>query len=46
MKLITADGAEWIGDVAITPRENATLCLDPFHIVRVRYESPCIPGGG
>src|SRR3954452_7707535 len=34
IKLISADAAEWIGDCATTACENATLCLDPFHIVR------------
>lgn len=34
IKLISADAAEWIGDCALAACENATLCLDPFHIVR------------
>ncbi|MFP5380522.1 MAG: ISL3 family transposase, partial [Vicinamibacteria bacterium] len=34
IRLISADAAEWIGDCAITNCKNATLCLDPFHIVR------------
>jgi transposase len=34
IKLISADAAEWIGDCATAACENATLCLDPFHIVR------------
>ena len=34
IRLISADAAEWIGEVATTACENATLCLDPFHIVR------------
>ena len=34
IRLISADAAEWIGDVALAACENATLCLDPFHIVR------------
>ena len=42
IKLVSADAAEWIGDVALGACENATLCLDPFHIVRVRHEAPCI----
>ncbi|MCZ7537327.1 MAG: ISL3 family transposase [Acidimicrobiia bacterium] len=32
--LISADAAEWIGECATTNCSNATLCLDPFHIVR------------
>lgn len=34
IRLISADAAEWIGECAITNCPNATLCLDPFHIVR------------
>ena len=34
IKLISADAAEWIGDCALAACGNATLCLDPFHIVR------------
>lgn len=34
IKLISADAAEWIGDCALAACNNATLCLDPFHIVR------------
>ncbi len=34
IKLISADAAEWIGDTALAACANATLCLDPFHIVR------------
>ena len=34
IKLVSADAAEWIGDCATAACENATLCLDPFHIVR------------
>lgn len=34
IRLISADAAEWIGDCALAACSNATLCLDPFHIVR------------
>jgi transposase len=34
IRLVSADAAEWIGDCALTNCENATLCLDPFHICR------------
>jgi transposase len=34
IRLISADAAEWIGELALDACENATLCLDPFHIVR------------
>ena len=34
IRLVSADAAEWIGECAIDACENATLCLDPFHIVR------------
>ena len=32
--LVSADAAEWIGEVALAACPNAELCLDPFHIVR------------
>ena len=34
IRLISADAAEWIGEIATTACENAVLCLDPFRIVR------------
>jgi len=34
IRLVSADAAEWIGECATTACVNATLCLDPFHIVR------------
>lgn len=34
IRLISADAAEWIAEVALAACENATLCLDPFHICR------------
>jgi transposase/integrase len=34
IRLVSADAAEWIGEVAMTACPNAELCLDPFHIVR------------
>jgi hypothetical protein len=34
IRLVSADAAEWIGECATTNCTNATLCLDPFHIVR------------
>jgi len=34
IRLVSADAAEWIGECALAACENATLCLDPFHIVR------------
>ena len=34
IRLISADAAEWIGTCALAACSNATLCLDPFHIVR------------
>ena len=34
IRLVSADAAEWIGDCALAACQNATLCLDPFHIVR------------
>lgn len=34
IRLVSADAAEWIGEVALGACPNAELCLDPFHIVR------------
>ena len=34
IRLVSADAAEWIGDCALANCPKATLCLDPFHIVR------------
>jgi transposase len=33
-RLVSADPAEWITACALDACEHATLCLDPFHIVR------------
>ena len=34
IRLISADAAEWIAACALDACEHATLCLDPFHVVR------------
>ena len=34
IRLVSADAAEWIAACALDACTNATLCLDPFHIVR------------
>ncbi|MEO7571818.1 MAG: transposase, partial [Acidimicrobiales bacterium] len=48
IRLISAGAAEWIGDCATAACENATLCLDPFHIVRwhPRPSMSCAAGSG
>jgi len=33
VRLVSADAAEWIGEMVRERCENATVCLDPFHIV-------------
>ncbi len=33
VRLVSADAADWIGDVVAERCPNATLCLDAFHIV-------------
>lgn len=43
--VVSADGAEWIGDVVAERAKNATLCIDSFHVVSVRHEAPCIRRG-
>jgi len=32
IRLVSADGAEWIGDVVKERCKNATLCIDSFHV--------------
>ena len=44
--LVSADAAEWIATVVAARCQNAELCLDPFHIVAVRHEAPCVSSGG
>jgi transposase len=34
IRLVTADAAEWIAACALDACVNATLCLDPFHVIR------------
>ena len=33
VRLVSADAAEWIGDVVRDRCENATVCIDGFHVV-------------
>jgi transposase len=33
IELVSADGADWIGRVVLRRCPNATLCIDPFHVV-------------
>ena len=34
IRLVSADGAEWIGGVVKQKCQNATVCMDPFHVVQ------------
>lgn len=34
IRLVSADAAEWIAACALAACPNATLCLDPFHVIR------------
>lgn len=34
IRLVSADGAAYIGDVVAARCENATLCIDPFHVAK------------
>ena len=34
VRLVTADGAGWIGDVVAARCANATLCIDSFHVCK------------
>jgi transposase len=39
---VSADGAEWIATVVADHCVNATMSLDPFHLVTVRREALCV----
>lgn len=41
---VSADGAEWIADVVKLRAPQAIRCADPFHVVAVRHEAPCVRG--
>jgi len=45
VRLVSADGAGWIGDVVRARCTSATRCMDPFHVVQVRHEAPCVRRG-
>jgi len=45
VRLVSADGAGWIGDVVKARCASATRCMDPFHVVKVRHEAPCVRRG-
>jgi transposase len=34
IRLVSADGAEWIAEVVAGRCKNATRCMDPFHVVQ------------
>lgn len=39
IKLVSADAAGWIGDLVKWRCKNATLCIDPFHVVKWATEA-------
>jgi transposase len=39
IRLVSADAAEWIGSVVAERCENATLCIDAFHVVQWATEA-------
>jgi transposase len=41
IRLVSADAADWIGDVVAERCKNAVRCMDPFHVTQVRHEAPC-----
>ena len=43
---VSADAATWIADEVADKCPNAVRCADPFHIVAVRHEAPCVSSGG
>jgi transposase len=38
---ISADGADWIHTTLQKACVNAVVCMDAFHVVKVRHEAPC-----
>jgi transposase len=34
IRLVSCDAAEWIGDAVAARSENATVCLDAFHLTK------------
>ena len=45
IRLVSADAAEFIGDVVAERCQKAILCTDPFHVVKVRHEQLTAGGG-
>jgi transposase len=39
LKLVSADAAPWIGELVRYRCKNATLCIDPFHVVKWATEA-------
>lgn len=39
IRLVSADGAEWIHDLVRARCQNATICLDAFHVVKWATEA-------
>jgi transposase len=39
IELVSADAAEWIGELVKWRCKNATLCIDPFHVVKWATEA-------
>ena len=39
IRLVSADAAEWIGTIVAERCENATLCIDAFHVVQWATEA-------
>jgi transposase len=39
IRLVSADGAEWIAGVVAERCPNATRCMDPFHVVQWRTDA-------
>lgn len=42
---VSADGADFIDTVVAERAPNAIRCADPFHVVKVRHEAPCVRRG-
>ncbi len=41
---VSADGADFIDSIVAQTCPNAARVADPFHVVKVRHEAPCVRG--
>ena len=44
IRLVSCDAAEWIAEETRANCPGVIVCIDPFHVAKVRREAPCIRG--